>query len=83
MFVPRGPRIALFGSVARKQPRFSYMITDHGPGPFQKENKRPRNLRSSLLNAAGMALIAVFTALWSLFLITVTIRLIKYLVGHP
>jgi hypothetical protein len=48
----------------------------------QNENKRSRKIQSILLNAAGMLLVAIFTALWALFLIRLALYLIKHLFGR-
>jgi hypothetical protein len=49
---------------------------------YQNENNSPKKIRSSLLNAVGMMLVAVFLALWGLFLFRVASYLIKRLIGH-
>jgi hypothetical protein len=48
----------------------------------QNENNSPKKIRSSLLNAMGMMLVAVFIALWGLFLFRAALYLIKHLIGH-
>ena len=48
----------------------------------QNENSSLKKIRSSLLNAMGMTLVAVFIALWGLFLFRAALYLIKHLIGH-
>jgi hypothetical protein len=48
----------------------------------QNENNRLKKIRSSLLNATGMMFVAVFIALWGLFLFRAALYLIKHLIGH-
>jgi hypothetical protein len=48
----------------------------------QNENNSLKKIRSSLLNAMGMMLVAVFIALWGLFLFRASLYLIKHLIGH-
>jgi len=48
----------------------------------QNENNRLKKIRSSLLNAMGMMLVAVFIALWGWFLFRAALYLIKHLIGH-
>jgi hypothetical protein len=48
----------------------------------QNENGSLKKIRSSLLNAIGMMLVAVFLALWGWFLFRAALYLIKHLNGH-
>ena len=48
----------------------------------QNENNSLKKIRSSLLNAIGMMLVAVFIALWGWFLFRAALYLIKDLIGH-
>jgi hypothetical protein len=70
-----GPRFALppIGSHEERQ------IFQMQP---QNENSSLKKIRSSLLNAMGMTLVAVFIALWGLFLFRAALYLIKHLIGH-
>jgi hypothetical protein len=48
----------------------------------QNENNRLKKIRSSLPNAIGMMLVAVFVALWGWFLFRAALYLIKHLIRH-
>jgi hypothetical protein len=48
----------------------------------QNENNRLKKIRSSLPNAIGMMLVAVFIALWGWFMFRAALYLIKHLIGH-
>jgi hypothetical protein len=48
----------------------------------QNENNSLKKIRSSLLNAIGMMVVAVFIALWGWFLFRAASYLIKHLIRH-
>jgi hypothetical protein len=68
-------------------PRFAFPIRSHEQRQIsqmqsQNENNRLKKVRSSLLNAVGMMLVAVFSALWGWFLFRAALYLIKHLNWH-